>query len=247
LLVHEIDLEIATRNQRRYSLNQSKQRIVTTLDDDVILFGPEEAKRLFSEAGILFDGQIKRDYEQLISFNRAIIDERRKYLLEEKSEIERESKKVTTKLNALNKTRSATLAFLSSTDIFEKYKRASDEMSTLKTDIISLEHQRDLLLRLRTLRSEIRLLGDEIKQLQEKIEADVEKQNGNKDSFFSKIRLVFNEIVEEVIDRNALLSVAPNQYGHLEFRADILTKLANRLHAKCIDDLMPWATAKIPT
>ncbi|MGE0768388.1 MAG: DUF2326 domain-containing protein [Hyphomicrobiaceae bacterium] len=230
-LVEEIDQEIAARNQRRYSLNQNKKRIMTSLDDDIILFDPEEAKRLFAEAGILFEGQIKKDFEQLIAFNRAITDERGKYLLEEKAEIESEAKTITSELNALNKRRSATLAFLSSTDVFTKYKRASDEMATLKADIISLERQRDLLHRLQTLRYEIRQLGDEIKQVQEQIEADVEKQNSNKDSLFSKIRLSFNEIVEGVIDRKALLSVAPNREGHLEFKADILDEAGNATSA----------------
>jgi uncharacterized protein YydD (DUF2326 family) len=32
----------------------------------------------------------------------------------------------------------------------------------------------------------------------------------------------FNEIVEDVLDRKALLSVSPNNEGHLEFKAEIL-------------------------
>jgi uncharacterized protein YydD (DUF2326 family) len=230
-LVDEIDADIAALNTRRYSLNQSRKKIVASLEEQVILFDPEEAKRLFSEAGILFEGQIKKDYEQLIAFNRAITDERRGYLVEEKDEIDNELKTISAELNRLGKRRSESLAFLSSTDIFAKFKRASDEMAALKADILVLQRQRDVLHRLQSLRSEIRQLNDDIKILQQGIEDDVEKQNGDKESLFSKIRLAFNEIVEEVIDRKALLSVAPNQEGHLEFRADILDEAGNATSA----------------
>ena len=48
---------------------------------------------------------------------------------------------------------------------------------------------------------------------------------------FSAIRVFFSEIVEEVIDRKALLSVSPNQVGHLEFRAEILDESGNATSA----------------
>jgi uncharacterized protein YydD (DUF2326 family) len=67
--------------------------------------------------------------------------------------------------------------------------------------------------------------------LQTQIEADVEQQNANQESLFSTIRLYFNEIVEEVIDRKALLSVSPNQAGHLEFKAEILDESGNATSA----------------
>ncbi len=67
---------------------------------------------MFEEAGVLFKGQIKKDFQQLIAFNRAITDERRGYLQEERSEIEAELKRVNTELTALGKKRSDMLSFL---------------------------------------------------------------------------------------------------------------------------------------
>ena len=99
---------------------------------------PSEAQRLFEEAGVLFKGQIKKDFQQLIAFNRAITDERRGYLQEERAEVESELKRVNAELNSLGKKRSDMLSFLSSTDIFGKYKQVSDEMVTLRADITSL-------------------------------------------------------------------------------------------------------------
>ncbi|MEY8690089.1 MAG: DUF2326 domain-containing protein [Leptothrix sp. (in: b-proteobacteria)] len=230
-LVDNLDERIASLNAERYSLNQNKKKVIASLEEDQILFNPDEAQRLFEEVGVLFKGQIKKDFQQLIAFNRAITDERRGYLQEERIEIEAELKRINAELNVLGKKRSDTLAFLSETDIFGKYKSVSDEMVTLRADITSLERQRGFLHRLQELRTEIRALTEERGHLQTQIEANVEKQNSDQDSLFSVIRVFFSEIVEEVIDRKALLSVSPNQAGHLEFRAEILDESGNATSA----------------
>lgn len=230
-LVDNIDERIASLNAERYSLTQSKKKISASLKEDQIHFNPDEAQRLFEEAGVLFKGQIKKDFQQLIAFNRAITDERRGYLLEERVEVEGELKRINAELNALGKKRSEMLSFLSGTDIFGKYKQVSDEMVTLRADITSLERQRSFLHRLQELRTEIRAQTEEYGHLQTQIEADVEKQNSDQNSLFSAIRVFFSEIVEEVIDRKALLSVSPNKVGHLEFRAEILDESGNTTSA----------------
>ncbi|MGE0284844.1 MAG: DUF2326 domain-containing protein [Bradyrhizobium sp.] len=221
-LVDQVDERIAALNQRRYSLTQNRKKIIASLEEEQILFNPEDASELFREAGVYFAGQIKRDFQQLISFNKAITDERRGYLVEERAEIEAELKVANSELNTLGKRRSEMLAFLSSTDSFAKYKRLSGEMVTLRADIEGLERQREFVHRLQQLRSDIRTLAEEKTHLQAAIEADVETKNADRESLFSKIRLFFNEIVEDVIDQKALLSVVVNQYGHLDFRAELL-------------------------
>lgn len=221
-LVDQIDERIASLNQRRYSLTHNRKKVIASLEEDQILFDPEAASELFREAGVLFAGQIKRDFQQLIAFNKAITDERRGYLIEERAEIESELKTINAELNALGKRRSDMLAFLSSTDSFAKYKHLSNELVTLRADIEGLERQREFVHRLQQLRSDIRSLTEEKTHLEALIEADVEAKNADEDSLFSRIRLFFNEIVEEVIDQKALLSVVVNQQGHLDFRAELL-------------------------
>lgn len=230
-LVEEVDERIATFNQRRYSLNQSRKKIVASLEEDQILFDPADASMLFRQAGVLFEGQIKRDFEQLIAFNKAITDERRGYLVEELEEIDGELKTINFELSKLGKRRSDMLSFLSSTDSFAKYKRLSEETVTLRADIEVLERRREFLHRLQQLRGEIRALAEETIHLQSAIEQDVESKNADGESRFSIIRLYFNEIVEDVIGRKALLSVVINQYGHLEFRAELLDDAGNATSA----------------
>lgn len=230
-LVNEFDASIAELNSQRYSLSQNKKKILASLEEEQVLFSPDEANRLFKEAGILFQGQIKKDFQQLIEFNRAITEERGVYLREELSEIESTLKQINTELSSFGKKRSDALSFLSTTDIFDKYKRVSTELVTLRADITSLERQRDSLHRLQELGTEIRALKETKTRLQAKVEEDANIQNANEKSLFSSIRLYFSEIVEDVINRKALLSVAVNKSGHLEFQAEILDESGNSTSA----------------
>lgn len=221
-VVEEIDARIAALNSQRYSLSQNRKKIVASLEEDQILFNPDEAQRLFKEVGVLFAGQIMRDYDQLIAFNIALTVERRKYLQEERTEVEGEIKAVTAELNTLGKRRSDMLGFLSSTDVFAKYKQLTDDLVTMRADIATLEKQRGFLHRLQELRAEIRALSEECTHLQSQVEINVEAQSADGGSFFSSIRLYFSEIVEDVTAHKALLSVYANKEGHLEFRAEVL-------------------------
>lgn len=230
-IVEELDQTIARLNGRRYTLQANRKKIDVSIKEDQILFSPDEAQELFAQAGVLFAGQIKKDFEQLLTFNRAITEERRVYLEEERAEIDAEVKSIGAELNTLGKQRSEMLRYLSGSDSFAKYKQLSSDLVTLRADIAGLERQRGYLHRLQELRADIRKVEAENGVLQSQIETDVETQNADPDSKFSNIRLFFNEVVEEVLNRKALLNVFPNRQGHLEFRAEILDETGNATSA----------------
>lgn len=230
-LVDQIEERISLLNQERYSLRKNRNKIINSLKEETILFNPDDAQRLFAEAGIYFLGQIKKDFQQLITFNNTITEERRAYLEEELSEIESNLKEVNTELNELGRKCSEMHSFLSETYIFNKYKKSSNDLVTLKADLASLERQRDALHRLQELRAELRRLKEELGHLQADIESDAVQKNSDPNSLFSLINSFFNEIIEEVIDRKAILDVAPNREGHLEFKAELLDKSGNKTSA----------------
>ena len=230
-VVEEVDNEIGRLNAQRYSIEYNLKKIQKSLDEDKILFDPQEAQDLFEQAGVLFQGQIKKDFEQLIHFNRAITDERQKYLEEEKSELQNELEQINEKLGDLGEKRSEMLKFLSSTDVFEKYKKVSNELVDLRAQVTSLKQQRDHLESLKAYRDEIRNLNSNLRKYQARVEKNVEEQNADENSLFSSIRLFFSEIVEAVISRKALLTVTPNTVGHLEFKAEIFDEKGNATSA----------------
>lgn len=97
--------------------------------------------------------------------------------------------------------------------------------------VLLFGRQQGHLRRLQDLRAKIRELSEGKEHLQAKVETDVEHNNSDRTSMFSSIRQYFSEIVEEVVDRKALLSVSPNKNGHLEFKAEILDESGNSTSA----------------
>jgi uncharacterized protein YydD (DUF2326 family) len=221
-LVDHIDEKISELNKKRYSLSLNLKKIITSLEEEQISFSPNKAESLFKEVGIFFQGQIKKNYEQLIKFNQEITKERREYLIQEKIETENIIEKINKELSDLGKKRSEILSFLSDTDSFIKYKKFSNELLYLKTDIGLLEHKREQFRRIQETQAKIRTINEQKSTLQAKIESDLMRKNSDKNSLLSKIRLYFNEIVEEVIDRKAILNISLNKENHLDFKAEIL-------------------------
>lgn len=230
-VVDKLDDEINRFNAERYSYTYNIKKINNSLADEELLFDTAKAEALFKEAEIVFKGQIRRDFDQLIEFNRAITEERRHYLKEELQELKKELISVDENINRLNEKRKVLLSYLSDSDVFEKYKLISDELITIKSEIGILDLKKKHLQRLQELRSKIRILKEDKEKLQIEIEKDVEHQNEDKNSQFTAIRLNFNDIVEQAINRKALLSISPNQRGHLEFSAVILDDSGNATSA----------------
>ena len=220
-LVDNLDVSVAQLNSERYRLSHNRKRIADSLEDDKILFDADQAAALFAEAGVLFAGQVKKDFDQLLAFNKAITDERRGYLIEELAEVESSLETVGTELARLDEERGQALVFLADADALTKYKSATDELVDLRAEVISLERQRESLRKLQALRARIRALEDDVTELKEHVVEDVEDKHADRESTYSKIRLLFNDIVHEVIDRTALVTATPNKYGHLEFKAEI--------------------------
>jgi len=149
----------------------------------------------------------------------------------ENKEIEEELVIINHQIDKLNKERSQILSFLSETDVFNKYKKFSDDLVNLKTDIANLENQRQKFQKLQALRKDIRNTSTQKEILEELIEDDCQKQNSNTESIFYSIRIFFNEIIEEVVGRKALLNVSLNKKSHFEFSAEILDEYGNSTSA----------------
>lgn len=102
-LVEELDNEIADLNKSKYYLSSSLDKLKTSLEKHNVIFNLEEAENILHEAGILFSGQIKKTYDELIEFNKDITEERKKYLQEEFNNVQNELMSIDKELKILNK------------------------------------------------------------------------------------------------------------------------------------------------
>ncbi|TDR30349.1 DUF2326 domain-containing protein [Hydromonas duriensis] len=221
-LVDGLDEEIAYLNQKLYSLELNNKRVQQSLQSTIISFDPEGARKLFDEAGVVFGGQIKKDFEQLIKFNRAISDERQAYLIKEREQIEQESQGLRSELSRLNSERSQNLKFIGSEDIFEKYKVATGDITAIRLDLSILERQRLLINELHTMQSEEKALQEICDFQTASLLSNINTQNSEKGSLFNNIRSYFTDIAQRVLGRNALISVDVNGEEHIYFKEELL-------------------------
>lgn len=222
-LVNEVDSQSIELNDRRYELKYSIGQIEKSLEKEKLLFSTLEAERLFKEAGILFEGQIKRSFEQLLAFNADITEERRSYLIEDLDDARTELRELEGELQELDAKRSRLLRQLGSEDAITKYKSATNSLVERKTELEGIKRHRELIRTLQETHREIVAKQAELTSLDVQVQDEINRVSSVEQiGLFSKLRGEFDNIVFKVIDHHGMLSVSANNEGHAEFRADVL-------------------------
>ena len=224
-LVEDVDEQSAALNNQRYELRYSIAQIEKSLDKERLLFSTTEAKKLFDEAGVLFDGQIKRSFDQLLNFNRDITEERRSYLTDDLKDAKAELKDVEAKLRDLDDRRSKLLSQLTSHDAMSKYKAATNDLVESKAELETLKQRREHIGELQKVRQQIVSKQAELAACDGEIRENIDQvSSADQDGLFSRLRREFDEIVNDVVNQHGMLSVSANSNGHAEFRAEIVNK-----------------------
>jgi len=212
--VENIEKNIANINTKRFNLEYEIQQIKESLDEKVE-YNLDEILQIYKEVNIFFKEELKKDYKDLLEFNRRVSSERIKYL--QKSFEEKQDKKVTydKKLKELNDKRSELLGSLTETNTFDKYNKYRD-------DLISVERELE--------RHYIELESiDNVKGIQKQINSinkdlaseatDLSDQIENSTDIYKSIRKDFHDYVEEILSQSAILSLPINGNGNVDFSA----------------------------
>ncbi len=220
-LVEEIDNEISSLNKSKYYLSSSLEKLNSSLEKHNVIFNLKEAEQILYEAGVLFEGQVKRSYDELIAFNKEITEERKKYLEEEFRDVQSELEEINSELKLLNKKRSEAMFFLKDAKTLEKYRSLSSGLVKIEAEIINLRNREDELTAYNEAVESFECYKSELEKNKSAILESI-KATRTKDSTYSKIKLNFNHIVKSMLDKDALISVEQNGEGNLDFKADIL-------------------------
>jgi len=221
-VVESLEAEIARLNEEHYRNVQLVRRLSESLEDEKILFRTDDAEALFLEAGVAFGEQIKKDYSQLIAFNRAISKERRDELKRQMKDAQAQAARIGDLLPRLNEERSRKLSFLRDSETLGKFKELSNELTSLRSELLTLEARRSAAARVAELRREYRALEESFVHLQTAVEQEIEEISQSETSRFGKLRSYFNEIVYAVLGQHAILAVSMNSQGGLDFTAEFV-------------------------
>lgn len=221
-VVETLEFEIADLNEEKYHLVQLLQRLRDSLQVDAVVFDPDQAEKLFEESGVLLGSKLKRSYEQLIAFNRAITEERRNALLAQIDESEQRIAAIEPRLRRLNDDRAQSLEFLRQSESLAKYKDLGRTLASQESELKVLEINRESVARLSELRREYRRLNEEYGHQQTLVEEQLDDLSKSDESHFGRMRQYFTEIIFEVLGQNAILAIKMNAQGGLDFVAEFI-------------------------
>jgi len=144
-LVTDIEDRLVELNDLLYASEHELKKISESLTID-IEFSPEEIHDVYEQVGIVFDGQVKKSYEDLLDFHKALFTERSARLKSRRLKLQDETTVHQSELKVLNSQRENILGQLRQRDSFEKYRSShtravlkEKEVSDLQAELIQLD------------------------------------------------------------------------------------------------------------
>lgn len=216
-LIDSIDTQLQTLNSERYRLGYEIKKINSSLEQTSVTVRLDKLKELYNEVELFFPESLSKQYEELERFTDAISSERRKYLEENLSFLKKEYAQINDAIKVKEQERSDKISILTEVDVYDKFKVYQKELASLEAELSLLQEKLRLIDNSSTIRTEIEKLKDERKEYIDKIREAIDGRA------HADINKIFNQIVTEVTDTNAIISIKQNSDANVEFEADYQT------------------------
>jgi len=216
-LIDSIDTQLQTLNSERYRLGYEIKKINSSLEQTSATVRLDKLKELYNEVELFFPESLSKQYEELERFTDAISSERRKYLEENLSFLKKEYAQINEAIKVKEQERSDKISILTEVDVYDKFKVYQKELASLEAELSLLQEKLRLIDSSSTIRTEIEKLKDERKEYIDKIREAIDGRA------HADINKIFNQIVTEVTDTNAIISIKQNSDANVEFEADYQT------------------------
>jgi len=214
-LVEEIDSRIQSLNTQRYSLSVEIKNIENSLSANQPSIDIDKLKVLYQDVKIYFPDKLVNDYKMLLQFNKSVTAERNKILYENLVKVKEKFESVTRELREFETNKEDRLSYLTEKDSYSKFKEMQKRLAQHEADIIRLRDKLEAIDKTSLLAKKIEVKEEEIKTNIKEISTLINEQK------HSEIRKIFNYIIEQILNTNALLSIRQNDEGNVEFEANI--------------------------
>ena len=214
-LADSVETEIAENNSYLYNARHDLQQIEKSLGISVD-FNLDEVKRVFEESKITFPQQLAREYDDLVNFNRRILSERQAMLREKAEDLRKEIVDLETQNADLSKRRQDILRVLGGTDSLKKFKDLQKELDEDRAGLELLQAKSQQLEALIATQKKLREAKERVETLTASIEEAIQSSNQR----YRNIQKTFTRIIPTILHRTALIFVATNENGNMEFRAE---------------------------
>lgn len=216
-LIDSIDTQLQSLNSERYRLGYEIKKINSSLEQTSATVRLDKLKELYNEAELFFPESLSKQYEELERFTDAISSERRKYLEENLAFLKKEYARINNVIKVKEQERSDKISVLTEVDVYDKFKVYQKELASLEAELSLLQEKLRLIDSSSIIRTEIEKLKDERKEYADKIREAIDGRA------HAEINKIFNQIVTEVTDTNAIISIKQNSDANVEFEADYQT------------------------
>lgn len=213
-LIEELDNKIQILSTDRYRLAYEINKIEESLSNISENISIEEIDKLHKEAELYFPNELKKDFQDLISFNEAISKERRKYLAENLELLKNDFKSVDSEIKSLESEKSEKLNFLTEKDSYFKFKEYQKDLSKQEADIERLKDKIKAVDQSIEIEGQISVIQTQVEKAINSIREAVNKRN------HADINRIFNSIITDILGTNALISIVQNKQGNIEYSAD---------------------------
>ena len=213
-LVQTIENKIGRLNSERYRLEYEIERATSSLQNNTVV-DLDEIKSVFEEVKVYFPDNLRKNYEDLLSFNSQISKEREKYLKDELKDSTTQLETTSSQLRLLNKEKAEMLEILRETDTFQKYKLLEGEINKLEEHLVQLRQKNADLNAAEGYKKRIEALRDEAKKFSSLTEDSIKKGS----PVFDNIRARFGDIFKEVMRGTAVLVSNINREGNPYFES----------------------------
>jgi len=217
-LVEEIDQLLQTYNTDRYRVSYEINKIEKSLVDIIDDIDEKAMSLLFKEVNLYYPQQLQKKYDDLISFQSTLTKERKKYLSETLSLLKSDYNQLNKQIKEFESQKSDLLSLLTQKDSYYKFKEYQKKTVGIEVEIERIQDKLKAIDRTLIIEHDIKqkneLINDKISQLKEALS---ERKHAN-------INRIFNSIIKEILDTNALISLKPNEQGNIEFNADYQNK-----------------------
>lgn len=217
-LVEEIDTKLQAFNTDRYRISYEINKIESSLseiNDDV---DDKEINSLFEDVNLYYPKQLKKEYDDLINFQKSLTTERKEYLSETLNLLKLDYTALNKSIKEIESQKSDLLSLLTEKDSYFKFKEYQKKTIGIEVEIERIKDK------LKAIDSTL-ILENDIKDKQEIINDKIsELKKSLTERKHSNINKVFNSIIKEILDTNALISLKLNNQGNVEFNADYQNK-----------------------
>lgn len=216
-LIDCIDTELQAMNSERYRLEYEINKVNSSLKETTAVVRLDKLKELYEEVNIFFPETLSKQYEELELFTDAISTERRKYLKENLMTLKEELAKINETIKAKEAKRSEKISLLTEADVYNKFKVYQKSLASLEAELKLLEEKLRLIDSSSTIKEQIDQLKEERKQTVASIQEAIDGRA------HAEINRIFNQLITEVTDTNAIISIKLNSDNNVDFQADYQT------------------------